>query len=154
MNAFVTTRTVRFSHCDPAGIIFYPRYFDLIHEAKEDWFRDALDWPFAHLLGTLQRGFPIVRLEADFRGPSRMGEELAIALTVPEIGGASLHLHYAVTCGGAPRLDARTVVVHIDLATGRPVPIDAELRARIERFRGAAGAAQGAVPAETARGAS
>jgi 4-hydroxybenzoyl-CoA thioesterase len=144
MNAFVTTRTVRFSHCDPAGIIFYPRYFDLIHEAKEDWFRDALDWPFAHMLGTMQQGFPIARLEADFRGPSRMGEELTIALTVPVVGGASLHLHYAVTCGGAPRLDARTVVVHIDLASGRPVPIGDDLRSRIERFRGAAEPAQGA----------
>ena len=80
MSTFVTTRTVRFSHCDPAGIIFYPRYFDLIHEAKEDWFEDALDWPFAHMLGEMQNGFPIVRLEADFRGPSRIGEELTIAL--------------------------------------------------------------------------
>ena len=65
MSTFVTTRTVRFSHCDPAGIIFYPRYFDLIHEAKEDWFRDALGYPFAHMLGTMQQGFPIARLEAD-----------------------------------------------------------------------------------------
>ncbi len=141
MNAFVTTRTVRFSHCDPAGIIFYPRYFELIHEAEEDWFRDALGWPFAHMLGTMRQGFPIVRLEADFRGPSRMGEELAIALSVPEIGSTSMHLHYAVTCGGLPRLDARTIVVHLDLATGKPMPIGDDLRGRIERFRA------GAVPA-------
>jgi len=135
MNSYVTTRTVRFSHCDPAGIIFYPRYFDLIHEAKEDWFSEVLDWPFSHFLGTLRQGFPIVRLEADFRGPSRMGEELAIALSVPVLGTASMHLHYAVTCAGAPRLDARTIVVHIDLDTGKPLPIGDELRQRIERFR-------------------
>ena len=24
---FTTTRKVRFEHCDPAGIVFYPRYF-------------------------------------------------------------------------------------------------------------------------------
>jgi len=138
MNTFRTRRTVRFSHCDPAGIIFYPRYFDLIHEAKEDWFKEGLDWPFRYLIDELQQGFPIVRLEADFRGPSRIGDELTIALSVPEIGSASLHLHYAVTCGGEPRLDARTVVVHVDLTTGKPQPIGADLRARIERFRGAA----------------
>jgi len=137
MNTYVTTRTVRFSHCDPAGIIFYPRYFDLIHEAKEDWFAEALEWPFAHMLGTLRQGFPIVRLEADFRGPSRIGEALTIALSVPVLGGASLHLHYAVTCGGEPRLDARTVVVHIDLASGKPTHIGDDLRHRIERFRAA-----------------
>ena len=88
------------------------------------------------MLGTLRRGFPIVRLEADFRGPSRMGDELDIALSVPRLGSASMHLHYAVTCGGLPRLDARTVVVHVDLATGKPLPIGADLRERIERFRG------------------
>ena len=143
MSVYLTTRTVRFSHCDPAGIIFYPRYFDLIHEAKEDWFRDALDWPFAHMLGRMQQGFPIVRLEADFRGRSRMGEELTIALTCPVIGKSSLHLHYAVTCNGEPRLDARTVVVHVDIRTGKPLPIGDDLRARIERFRGEAPAGAG-----------
>jgi 4-hydroxybenzoyl-CoA thioesterase len=135
MNIYRTTRVVRFAHCDPAGIIFYPRYFDLLHEAKEDWFRDALGWPFAHMVGELERGFPIVRLEADFRGPSRMGEELAIALSVPRVGNASLHLHYTVTCNDQPRLDARTIVVHVDLKTARPEPIGDELRGRIERFR-------------------
>ena len=145
-NSYVTTRTVRFSHCDPAGIIFYPRYFDLVHEAKEDWFRDALDWPFAQMLGRMQQGFPIVRLEADFRGPSRMGEELTIELSVPEMGSTSLHLHYRVTCEGEPRLDARTVVVHVDIRTGKPVPIGEDLRRRIERFRGAAPAAGDEAP--------
>jgi 4-hydroxybenzoyl-CoA thioesterase len=139
MSVYRTTRTVRFSHCDPAGIIFYPRYFDLIHEAKEDWFKEALDWPFGTMIGELKNGFPIVRLEADFRGPSRIGEELLIALRAPVVGGASLHLHYEVTCGGQPRLDARTVVVHIDLTTGKPQPMGEALRARIERFRAGPG---------------
>ena len=136
MSIYRTNRTVRFSHCDPAGIIFYPRYFDLIHEAKEDWFKEGLDWPFASMIGEMRNGFPIVRLEADFRGPSRIGDELTIALWVPVLGGASMHLHYAVTCGDEPRLDARTVIVHVNLDTGRPLPIGDALRARIERFRG------------------
>ena len=146
MSIFRTTRTVRFSHCDPAGIIFYPRYFDLIHEAKEDWFKEALDWPFAPMISEMRNGFPIVRLEADFRGPSRIGDELTIALWVPVLGGASMHLHYAVTCNGAPRLDARTVIVHVNLDTGRPLPIGEALRARIEGFRGE-GASAGAASA-------
>jgi 4-hydroxybenzoyl-CoA thioesterase len=139
MSTFRTRRTVRFSHCDPAGIIYYPRYFDLIHEAKEDWFKEALDWPFGSMIGELRQGFPIVRLEADFRGPSRLGEELTIALTAPVVGSAALHLHYAVTCGEEPRVDVRTVVVHVDLTTGKPQPMGDDLRARIERFRAGGG---------------
>jgi 4-hydroxybenzoyl-CoA thioesterase len=131
------------SHATTAGYL-HPRYFDLIHEAK-DWF-GGLDWPFASMIGEMRNGFPIVRLEADFRGPSRIGDELTIALWVPVLGGASMHLHYAVTCNGAPRLDARTVIVHVNLDTGRPLPIGEALRARIEGFRGE-GASAGAASA-------
>ena len=28
---FTTQRKVRFQHCDPAGIVFYPRYFEMIN---------------------------------------------------------------------------------------------------------------------------
>lgn len=135
MSVYTTTRTVRFSHCDPAGIIYYPRYFDLIHEAKEDWFRYALEYPFAQMIGEARNGFPIAHAEADFTGPSRLGEDLTIALAIEKIGTSALHLHYAVSCAGQPRLDARTVIVHVDLATGRPIPISGDLRARLERFR-------------------
>ena len=136
MNGFHATRIVRFGHCDPAGIIFYPRYFDLIHEVKEDWFREALDWPFAKLIGAMKKGFPIVRLAAEFHAPSRLGEELGIVLSVPRLGRSSVAIDYEVSCGGERRADMQTVVVQVDLGEGRPRPIADELRERIERFRG------------------
>jgi len=135
MSVYTTMRTVRFSHCDPAGIIYFPRYFDLIHEAKEDWFRYALKYPFAQMFGERRNGFPIAHVEADFTGPSRLGEDLTIALTIEKIGASALHLHYAVACAGEPRMEARTVIVHVELDTGRPVRIDDDLRERLERFR-------------------
>ena len=132
MSAWQTKRPVRFSHCDPAGIVFYPRYFEIAHEVLEDWFRDGLGVPFCTLIGERREGFPIVRLECDFHAASRLGDELDVALGVARIGGSSLHLHYALSCRGERRLDLRTVVVHTDLATGRAVPIGADLRARFE----------------------
>jgi 4-hydroxybenzoyl-CoA thioesterase len=136
MSAFHATRIVRFAHCDPAGIIFYPRYFDLIHEVKEDWFRDALDWSFAKSIVAMKKGFPIVRLASEFHAPSRLGEELAIVLRVPNLGRSSVAIDYEVSCGGERRADMHTVVVQVDLTNGRSQPIADELRERIERFRG------------------
>jgi 4-hydroxybenzoyl-CoA thioesterase len=136
MNSFQTIRTVRFGHCDPAGLIFYPRYFDLIHEAKEDWFGDALGWSFSRMIHELKLGFPIVRLASEFHSPSRLGEDLTITLTVPQLGRSSLAIDYAVSCGDEARADMRTVVVQVDLADGRPRSITGELRERIVRFRG------------------
>ena len=34
---FTTQKLIRFHHCDPAGIVFYPQYFYLLHEAQEDF---------------------------------------------------------------------------------------------------------------------
>jgi 4-hydroxybenzoyl-CoA thioesterase/acyl-CoA thioester hydrolase len=33
---------IRFGHCDPAGIVYTPVYFDLFNAAVEDWFAEAL----------------------------------------------------------------------------------------------------------------
>jgi 4-hydroxybenzoyl-CoA thioesterase len=63
MSAWHTKHIVRFSHCDPAGIVFYPRFFEIVHDAKEDWFREAVGLPFRELIGERREGFPIVRLE-------------------------------------------------------------------------------------------
>jgi hypothetical protein len=46
----------------------------LAHDAKEDWFRDGLDYPFKQMIGIDRRGFPIVKVEAEFQRPSKMGD--------------------------------------------------------------------------------
>ena len=38
--AFTVTQRVRFQHCDPAGIVFYPRYFEMLNATIEEWFDD------------------------------------------------------------------------------------------------------------------
>ena len=135
MSAWRTRRTVRFAHCDPAGIVFYPRFFEIVHDALEDWFRDALGLPFRELIGTRREGFPVVALSTRFLAPSRLGDELDVDIGVPRLGGASLDVRYALSCGGEPRVVVRTTIVHTDLATGRPLSIDDDLRGRFERYR-------------------
>ena len=35
-SSFESDKLIRFHHCDPAGIIFYPQYFILFNELVED----------------------------------------------------------------------------------------------------------------------
>ena len=95
----------------------------------------TLDWSFPKSIGEMKKGFPIVRLASEFHTPSRLGDELAIVLTVPRLGHSSIAIDYAVTCGDELRAEMRTVVVHVDLTDGQSRPIAGELRERIERFR-------------------
>ena len=132
---FVVRKVVRFAHCDPAGIIYYPQYFMLAHDCKEDWFRDGVDYPFKQMVTVDRRGFPIVKLEAEFQRPSRMGDDLDVAISVRAIGAASLKLDYRFACGTELRMWIRTVLVMTDLDSGAAVPVPDWLRERMVRFQ-------------------
>ena len=49
--AFTTERRVRFADCDAAGIVFFPRYFEMLNALVEDWFTQGLGVDYAQLLG-------------------------------------------------------------------------------------------------------
>ena len=131
---YVVTKFVRFSHCDPAGIIFYPQYFLLAHDSKEDWFREGVRYPFEQMITRDRRGFPIVKLDADFARASRLGEELHFEITVRAVGATSLKLDYRCMCGGEERMRMNTVLVMVDLDKGTPVQVPDWLRGRFAEF--------------------
>mgnify|MGYP002619609772 CR=1 FL=1 len=149
---FEKQKRVRFSHCDPAGIVFYPRYVELFNEVVEDWFADAHGVDFHALHEELRLGIPAVRLEVEYLAPSRYGDLLTFRLEVVEIGNASMRLEITVL-GPRPgergerqasghaddeRLAARVrghlKIVLTSLDTFRPVAIDGVWRSRFERF--------------------
>jgi 4-hydroxybenzoyl-CoA thioesterase len=127
------SQRVRFQHCDPAGIIFYPRYFEMVNATVEEWFATRLGVSFAEIHGPMQRGVPTARFTAEFTAPSRLGEMLDWRLAPRRIGRASCELLVAASCGDEPRADFLQTLVWIDRASGRPVPWPDNLRARIQR---------------------
>lgn len=134
-NRYVTTRRVGFGHCDPAGFVFYPRFLDFVHEAEEDWLREAIGWPFADAVRHRRLGLPVVKAAVDWHAPSRQGDVLAIAVSVADVGNASMRLAFEIECGGEARASVALTVVQMDLESSRSVPFDADLRARLARFR-------------------
>lgn len=136
---------VRWGDCDPAGIMYFPRFFERFHDAMERWFEESLGLPYDALIMGRRLGLPSVHTEADFRVPCRFGERLVVELRVAKLGRSSIELGYRVVVGGEaePRLTGRTVCALMDLDPARPtharaVPWPEDLRARIEAF-GAAG---------------
>ena len=139
MNAgrtFTTERKIRFSHCDPAGIVFYPQYYVLFNGLVEDWVSEGLGIPYAQLIGARRIGLPTVRVETDFRAISRMGDEVVFGLQVERLGGHSITL--LTDCRGADgvlRVASRSVIVSTSLDSHRTLPVPDELRAAIDRFQ-------------------
>ncbi len=131
---FVCHKPVRFGHCDPAGIIFYPQYLMLAHEVKEDWLRDGLDYPLEICIGRDRKGLPVRRLEVDFRAPSRFGEVLRWEVTVAHVGRTSVDCRYRALKDAELRAEIRSVDVRTDLDSGLPEPWPDALRERLSRF--------------------
>ena len=127
---------IRFGHCDPAGIVFFPQYFVLFNGLVEDWVSDALGIPYAELIGVRRIGLPTVSLATDFRAVSRMGELVSFGLSVERLGTRSFTLALDCRHDGEERVSARQVIVSTDLDTHRAVALPADLREAIERFRG------------------
>jgi 4-hydroxybenzoyl-CoA thioesterase len=79
-----TEFVVDFADCDPARIVFYPRYFDWFDRATERLFRErGMAWPQLWAQYRLA-GFPIVDVGAKFFGPSRFGDRIAIESWIGE----------------------------------------------------------------------
>jgi 4-hydroxybenzoyl-CoA thioesterase len=137
MKTFETQALVRLRDCDPAGIVFYPRYLEMFNNLVEDWFRDGLELPFAELIGARNWGIPTVHLEVDFVKPSRMGETLHAAMSVRQIGRSSVHLDLLFTGpDGAERVRGKLVLVLTDLSEHRAFEIPAGLREKIAQYMG------------------
>lgn len=131
---FPTEYLIRFSHCDPGGIVHFPRFFDMINAAVEDWFARALALPFDTMHMRQRFGFPIVHTQCEFLKPCRIGERLVLELSVARIGRASLDLALCGRIGGEERLRARNVRSMMSLETYCALPIPGDLRTRMAPF--------------------
>lgn len=79
---FKLSRQVEFNHCDAAGIVFYPRYFEMIAAVQERFFADALGASWAEMTPA-GLGTPMGEITVRFSNPSRLGDMLDFALVVP-----------------------------------------------------------------------
>lgn len=126
--SFTTRSKVRFAHVDAAGIVFYPRYFEMLNGAVEDWFAEGLGVGFAELHLTRGLGVPTVSLDSRFAAPSRLGDELDITIEVKSVGRSSCAVVYTVACGDEVRMTAEGVLVCMILAEGRSAPWPDDVR--------------------------
>ena len=127
---------IRFQHCDPAGIVFYPRYYELFCQVVEDWFEQALDWGFGKLSREQRGGIPLVHTSCDFLKPSRLGDRMSFDLGVAHIGTSSFSVDIVGRLGDEIRVKVRLVMAYVSTgADMRKQAIPDALRAAMERYR-------------------
>ena len=134
---FIREEKVRFQHVDYAGIVFYPRFLEMLNSLVEDWFEEALDRPFSKMHTT--NGIPTVDLKVQFKKAARLGETLTKKLWVKNLGGAS------ILCGfrfedeqGKTCLEGEVTLVNVAFSEEKnamkAAPFSEEMKAKIEKF--------------------
>ena len=122
---------IRFSHCDPAGMVFFPQYLTLTNALVEDWFTDSLGIDYAQMIGRRRIGLPIVKLECEFARPSRMGETINLTLSLAKIGQRSIGIRIVGSDSDGMRFVADQVLVTTSLDSGESISIPNDIRSAL-----------------------
>lgn len=132
MSVFTTVIQVRFGHVDPAGIAYYPRIYDYIHDVFEELWEGHVGVRYYHLVLEKRIGFPLVHADVDFKSPLRFGNRPVVSVSCFHVGRSSLGLRYRFWLGEQECVDARTTVVCVDTRTMESLPVPEEFRRRFE----------------------
>lgn len=127
------TRTVRieWGDCDPAGIVFFPRYFAFFDACTAGMF-EAVGLPKPALLKKYDIvGFPVVETGASFHVPSKFGDTITIETTIVEWRRSSFRVQHRVLKGETLAIEAHETRVWVgrhpddpEAIKSRPVPQD------------------------------
>lgn len=131
---FECDKLIRFHHCDPAGIVFYPQYFVLFNELVEDWFNQGLGIDFAKFHVEDGLGVPMGSIVCKFLSPSKVGETLRLSLSINRIGKSSLELNVTGKAADQIRVQATLTVVLASLKSRRSQPFSTDFREKLERY--------------------
>ena len=102
MLTIIRSTRVEWCDCDPARIIFYPRYFDMFETSTTMLIERALGMAKIDYLETYDFiGHPAVEARARFRLPTRFGDDISIETTLTMAEGSRFTLEHRVTKAGA-----------------------------------------------------
>jgi len=126
-----TTQKIRYSDCDPQGIVFngnYARYWD---DALTDWFETS-GLGGEGLGGT---GVDVVtaRIEMDFRASAGLGDTLQTDIAVERVGNTSMTLTFTTSrlSDDTVVTEGREVLVFVDREDFRPTQVPDEVKNKL-----------------------
>lgn len=134
---FTKQEKIRFKHIDYAGIVFYPRFLEMLNDLVEDWFEEALDRPFSKMHET--NGIPTVDLKVQFKNAARIGETLSKKMWVAELKSSSIVCGFQFTNQEDKTvLEGEVTLVNVKIQEDRQSikaePFNEEMKEKISKY--------------------
>ena len=130
---FLYKKKINFFDCDPAGILFYARVYELCHSAYEamieNFHLDEDYWSNENYI------VPIISSEAKYSKPIKYGEEITVEIKVAQLKKSSFELQYDCknkkeeTC-----VNVRTVHVFLDKKNWAKIEMSKNLSEKFSKF--------------------
>jgi YbgC/YbaW family acyl-CoA thioester hydrolase len=134
---FEVLERVRWSDCDPFGIIYYGAYVRLFQVAEEEMFR-AAGLPYETLRGEKAVWIPRKAFSAEFHSPAQIDEQVAVQVHFSRIGNTAMTMQFEVyrASDRVHRASGSLTVVSVDKPTMKPQPIPDDVRAKLLHYAG------------------
>lgn len=129
---FVHDLRVRWSECDPQGIVFNANYVAYFDDAVGALWRQAL----GSYAAMVERGIDMVVAELNMRclAPARPEEEIRVELTIERLGTTSMISRLEVRREAELLTEGRLRHVFVDAASHRKAPMPDWLRESLEPY--------------------
>ncbi len=127
---------IEWGDCDPAGIVFYPRYFAMFDHSTTMLITAATGLNKYNLLKAYNAtGYPMVDTRAKFMMPTRFGDDVTIESTFTKIGRSSFDVAHKLFKDGKLCLEGVETRVWVDKDPADPskirsAPIPEDLAAK------------------------
>lgn len=102
-------RPVFFQDCDPAQIVFYPRYLEMVDDLIYDWSRSVEI-----------KSYQLLAVNVEFWRPSQLGDELQFTLKLQAVTNTEIQLSVSAKCQDESRLGA---LLRLSLPKGHYHPL-------------------------------
>ena len=112
-------------------MVFYPRYYEMINVAVEDFFEQVLEMPHAWICGN-GLGIPMRSINVEFLKPSYLGDTIFIHLQPIKIGNSSVQFSLEITFeSGEKRVQGSFTIVFVNNLQKRPISVPQEAADRL-----------------------
>lgn len=95
------TIRIQWGDCDPAGIVYFPRYFEMFDACTGALFERAGLFKRDMLKTYGIAGIPVVDMKARFMIPSRFGDDVEVESAVSKWGNSSFVVRHRLMKGAA-----------------------------------------------------
>ena len=124
---YIHRRRVEFADTDAAGVAHFSRLLAMVEEAEHGFFRER-----GIPILTKDSAWPVVRVEVDFAGACRFGDEIEMRLSDFQPGKTSFAYGFEAVVVGRKVFSGKITKCHISPATMRPEEISVGILGKIQ----------------------